>query len=167
MTISSQEIPLAAWSWLLPQRQEFLSNCLARVSLTFNQKENMEMRDEVLSSVDAQDMDTSRYQVSDLENIEFHWEDVNLNMDAFFLQGIDTPFPLHLSTIFRWDQWLKTENPFLIDEEQDMETSPPLPTTPVWRDQPIPLCWWKVVPLEQELRMFPIMLIEKCFNKFF
>ena len=29
------------------------------------------MKDEVLSSVDAQDMDTSGYQVSDLEDVEF------------------------------------------------------------------------------------------------
>ena len=34
----------------------------------------MEMRDEVLSSVGAQDWDTSSYQVSDLEDIEFNWE---------------------------------------------------------------------------------------------
>ena len=34
----------------------------------------MEMRDEVLSSVGAQDLDTSSYQVSDLEDIEFNWE---------------------------------------------------------------------------------------------
>ena len=32
------------------------------------------MRDEVLSSVGAQDLDTSSYQVSDLEDIEFKWE---------------------------------------------------------------------------------------------
>ena len=31
----------------------------------------MEMRDERLSSVGAQDVDTSSYQVSDLEDIEF------------------------------------------------------------------------------------------------
>ena len=34
----------------------------------------MEMKDEVLSSVGAQDMDTSGYQVSDLDNVEFQWE---------------------------------------------------------------------------------------------
>ena len=31
----------------------------------------MEMRDEVLSSVGAQDMDKSGYQVSDLDDVEF------------------------------------------------------------------------------------------------
>ena len=34
MTISSQEIPLAAWSLLLYQRQQFFNNHLARVPVT-------------------------------------------------------------------------------------------------------------------------------------
>ena len=72
LTISSQEIPLAAWQMLLSQRQDFLDNHLARVSLTPNQQGAMEMRDEVLSSVGAQDLDTSSYQVSDLDDIEFN-----------------------------------------------------------------------------------------------
>ena len=92
ITISSQEIPLAAWQLLLSQRQDFLNNHLARVPITPNQEGTMEMRDEVLSSVRAQDLDTSSYQVSNLEDIEFNWEDSQLNMDAVFRPGIDTPF---------------------------------------------------------------------------
>ena len=61
-TISSQEIPLAAWQLLLSQRQGFLNNHLARVPITPNQEGTMEMREEVLSSVGAQDLDTSIYQ---------------------------------------------------------------------------------------------------------
>ena len=72
ITISSQEIPLAAWQLLLSQRQDFSNNHLARVPITENQEGTMEMRDEVLSSVGAQDLDTSGYQVSDLEDIEFN-----------------------------------------------------------------------------------------------
>ena len=53
MTISSQEIPLAAWSLLWSQRQDFLNNHLARVLVTLNQQGTHEMRDEVLSSVGA------------------------------------------------------------------------------------------------------------------
>ena len=52
----------------------------------------MEMRGEVLSSVRAQDLDTSSNQVSDLEDIEFNWENSQLEMDAVFRPGIDTPF---------------------------------------------------------------------------
>ena len=92
ITISSQEIPLAAWQLLLSQRQDFLNNHLARVPITPNQEGTLEMRYEVLSSVGAQDLDTSSYQVSDLEDIEFNWEDSQLDMDAAFRPGIDTPF---------------------------------------------------------------------------
>ena len=61
LTISSLEIPLAAWSLLLSQRQEFLNNRLPRVPLTPNQQGTFEMREEVLSSVGAQDTDTRGY----------------------------------------------------------------------------------------------------------
>ena len=76
MTISSQEIPLAAWSLLLSQKQQFLNNHLARVPVTPNQQGAHEMKDEVLSSVDAQEgLDTRGYQVAsaDLDNVEFYW----------------------------------------------------------------------------------------------
>ena len=69
VTISSQEIPLAAWQLLLSQRQDFLNNHLAQVPITPNQQGTFEMREEVLSSVGAQDLNTSSYQVSDLEDI--------------------------------------------------------------------------------------------------
>ena len=92
ITISSQGTPLVAWKLLLSQRQDFLNNHLARVPITPNQEGAMEMRDEVLSSVRAQDLDTSSYQVSDLEDIEFNWESSHLDMDSVFRPGIDTPF---------------------------------------------------------------------------
>ena len=71
LTISSLEIPLAAWSLLLSQRQDFLNNHLPRVPITPNQQGTFELREEVLSSVGAQDTDTRGYELSDLENIEF------------------------------------------------------------------------------------------------
>ena len=124
ITISSQEIPLAAWQLLLGQRQDFLNNHLARVQITPNQKGTMEMRDEILSSVGAQDLDTSSYQVSDLEDIEFNWENSQLDMDSVFRPGIDTPFS---PTVF--DDLLmgngSVENPIVLDQEQDRENAPP------------------------------------------
>ena len=95
ITISAQEIPLAAWQLLLSQRQDFLNNHLARVPITPNQEGTIEMREEVLSSVGAQDLDTSSYQVSDVEDIEFNWENSQLDMDAVFRRGIDTAFSLN------------------------------------------------------------------------
>ena len=73
MTISSQEVPLAAWSLFLTQRKQFLKNHLERVPVTSNQQGIHEMRD-VLSSVGAEDTDRNGYQVSsaDLDDVEFN-----------------------------------------------------------------------------------------------
>ena len=81
ITINSLETPLAAWSLLLSQRQEFSDNHLLRVPITPNQQGTFEMREEVLSSVGAQDTDTSGYELSDLEDIEFSWEDPAVDVD--------------------------------------------------------------------------------------
>ena len=128
ITINSQEIPLAAWQLLLSQRQDFLNNQLARVPITPNQAGTMEMRDEVIPSVGAQDLDTSSYQVSDLEHIEFNWEDSQLDMDAVFRPGVDTPF--FPATFNDLSMGGSVENPSVLDEEEDKENSPPVPSTP-------------------------------------
>ena len=124
ITISSQEIPLAAWQLLLAQRQDFLNNHLARVPITPNQEGTMEMKDEVLSSVGAQDLDTSSYQVFDLEDIEFNWE--NSQLDDVFRPGIDTPFsPTVFDDLLMGDG--SVENPIVLDEEEDKENAPRTP----------------------------------------
>ena len=128
ITISSQEIPLAAWQLLLSQKQDFLNSHLARVPITPNQEGTIEMREEVLSSVGAQDLDTSSYQVSDLGDIEFNWEDSQLDTDALFRQGIDTPFsPTTFDDFLMGDG--SVDNPIVLDEEEDKENAPP-PSTP-------------------------------------
>ena len=95
LTISSLEIPLAAWLLLLSQRQEFLDNHLPRVPITPNQHGTFEIREEVLSGVGAQDTDTRGYELSDLEDIEFSWEDPAVGMDSIYRPGNDTHFPIH------------------------------------------------------------------------
>ena len=77
-TISSREIPLAAWSLLLSQRQDFLNNHLTRVPVATNQQGTMEMRGEFLSNVGAQDMATSGHQLSDLDDVELYWKMISL-----------------------------------------------------------------------------------------
>ena len=115
ITISSQEIPLAAWQLLLSQRQDFLNNHLARFPITPNQEGTIEMRDEVLASVGAQDLDTSSYQVSDLEDIEFNWDDSQMHMDSVFRPGIDTPFSP--TTFDDLSMGGSAENPIVLNEE--------------------------------------------------
>ena len=52
----------------------------------------MDTWEESLSSVGAQNIDTSGYQVTDLEDIKFHCGHPILNMDAVFRPGIQTLF---------------------------------------------------------------------------
>ena len=121
MTISYHEVSLAAWSLLLFQRQNFLNNHIARVPVTPNKQGTIEMRDQVFSSVGAQDMDTRGYQVSDLDDVESYWEDDQLNVNAVFGTAIDFPFsPTAFDDL---EVGGSVENPILLDEDQDKENS--------------------------------------------
>ena len=89
------------------------------------------MRDEVLSSVGAQEgLDTSGYQVcADQDDVEFYWENNQVDIDAVFRPGIDTPFsPTAFDDL---EMGCSGENPILLDEEENNENSPAPPITPV------------------------------------
>ena len=92
MTISYRENPLAASSLSLSPKQEFINTHLAQIPLTPNQQGIHGTRDEVLSSVGAQDIDTSWYQVSNLDDVEIIRENSQVDINAVFRPGIDTPF---------------------------------------------------------------------------
>ena len=128
MTKISHEILMATWSLLESQKQDFLSNHLAKVPLTPNQEGTMGKRDEVLSSVSAQDVDTSGHQVStDLDDVEFYWDIDRLDVDARFRLGNDTPFsPIAFDGL---EKGRLAENLILLDKKD--KNSPP-PTTPVF-----------------------------------
>ena len=164
ITCISQEIPLAAWQLLLAQRQDFLNNHLARVPITLNQEGTMEMRDEVLSSVGAQDLDTSSYQVSDLEDIDFNWENSQLDMDSVFRSDIDTPFsPTVFDDLLMGDG--SVENPIVLDEEQDKENAPP--TTPVSERPTEPPRLLRIRAFGARIENVPDYVLEICFNKLY
>ena len=129
LTISSLEISLAAWSLLLSRRQEFLNNHLPRVPITPNQQGTFEMREEVLSSVGAQDTDIMGYELSDLEDIEFSWEDPAVDMDSVYRPEIDTPISPSIFDVFRMEG-LTAANPIVVDDEKDKENSDPTTSTP-------------------------------------
>ena len=130
MTKSSQDFPLAAWSLFLSQRQQFLHNHLARVLVTPNQQGTHQLGDEVLSIEGAPDIDTTGYQVSaDLNDVEFHCEKDQLDVQALFRPGIETPFsPAAFDDL---EVGCSAENPILLDEKEDKENSPPTTRTPV------------------------------------
>ena len=127
--ISSQEIPLAARQLLLSERQDFLNNHLAQVPITPNQQGTFEMREEVLSSVGAQDTETRGYELSDLEDIEFSWKDTAVDMDSDYRSGIDTLFSSFIFDDFQMKR-STAANPRKVDDEEDKEKSAPTTTTP-------------------------------------
>ena len=69
LTISSRKLPLASCSLLLSQGHVFLNNHLARFPIAPKQEATMEMRQEVLSRVGAQDVDTNEYQLFDQDEL--------------------------------------------------------------------------------------------------
>ena len=52
----------------------------------------MKIGAEVLSNVGAQDVDTSRYQMSDLVDIEFYYKIYKLDVESVSRPEIETPF---------------------------------------------------------------------------
>ena len=79
LTISSLELPIVAFNSLINQRQQFLDNHLARVPITPNQQGTWDMQDEVRASVGDHDV-SSDFVPSDLDDIQFHWENPNIDM---------------------------------------------------------------------------------------
>ena len=135
MTISSQGNPLAAWSFLLSQRQDFVKNHQESAPITPNPGGTREMMDEVLSSLGAQDMDPRGYQALELDDVDFKLE--NYQLVTAFIPGVDTLFSP--STFNTFDMGSVSKNPILIDEKQDNEISPPPhPTTRLRETNPSP-----------------------------
>ena len=77
------------------------------------------MRDEIPSSLGAQDMDTTWYQVFDLHDIEFYSDYNHLVVDAVFRPGIDTPF---YSTWFDGDGSFSGKTQFCMTEKRTRRT---------------------------------------------
>ena len=114
---------------LMSERQNFLDNHLAGApKSTQNQGGTVDTQDQVLSSVGAQDLDTSSSQLTDLEDIEFNWENSQFDMDTVFRPGLDTP-----SSPCTFDDLSmegSVENPIVLDEEDGKRNAPPQ-STPV------------------------------------
>ena len=114
----------------MSQGQEFLNNHVELIPVNFSQQGRHEMREEVVSSGGVQDIATRGYPMSDLDDVKFQCGNDQLDVDAVFRSSIDTPFSP--STFNDFEMSAKTENPILIDEEQDKKNFPPPthPTTP-------------------------------------
>ena len=121
----------------------------------------MEMRDEVLSRVGAQDMDIIGYHVVDLDGVEFCWENDQLNVHVVFRPGIDTPFSS--STFYDFRLCSMVQNPILMDKEQCKENSPP-PTTPVSEIPTQPTVLMRGCPIRTRIENVPDYVYRKLFE---
>ena len=83
-------------------------------------------------------------------------------MDSVFRSGIGTPFsPTVFDVLLMGDE--SVENPIVLDEEEDKENAPKHPNL---SDLPnFPDCR-EVELLEQEWKMYPIMYLDICLNKY-
>ena len=106
----------------------------------------MEKRDELHSSVDAQDMDTIGNQMFDQDDFEFGLENNQLDVDAVFRPGIDTPFSL--TAFYDLEMGGSAENRILVDIVEEKENSPP--TTLAFERPTRLLHCWKVLQLEKD-----------------
>ena len=160
VVLSRTELPLAVWSLLENQRQQFLTNHLARVPITPNQQGTMEMREEVLSSIGAQDVDTRDYHIDELDDIQFYWEDPQALIDAEFRPGIDTPYsPSHFDDVFG-----SVNNPIVITTKKTrrMKNQP----LRYLRDLRNPhACNGALAVPSKDLKTFPIECLEICLIK--
>ena len=130
MTINSQEIPLPVWNLSLSQKHFFLYNLSVEIPITPNHQGIFEMRDKILANAGAQVMDTSGSEPSDLEDIDSFWEDPQVELDDVIRPAIDTLFsPTALNDLEVGERG-SSENPIVLDEEEDKGNS--LPTTPLF-----------------------------------
>ena len=122
LTILSLELPIAAFNSLINQRQQFLENHLARAPIMPNQQGTWEMQDEVRASVGDHDV-SSNFDPSDMDDIQFHCENPNVEMDAVCRPGIDIPFSPSLFE--NCPVAGSAEYPKEIDDELDKQLSTP------------------------------------------
>ena len=122
------------------------------------------MRDEVLSSVGAEDMDTSGYQVSDVDDVEFYWQNDQLDVEAFLDRELILPCHQHRLTTWRWEVRQKT--PFCSTKRKTRRTLLLQQQHQSLEYQHDPLHCWEVVHLEQEQTIFLNIFIEIFLNRY-
>ena len=88
MTISSQENPLAAWSFLLPLRQQFEQPFSESSNYPQTKRDNGDAGWNTSKGWCTRQK-CKRESAFDLEDIGHHYEDLNMKMDAVIRPGID------------------------------------------------------------------------------
>ena len=124
-----------------------------------------EMREEVLSSVGAQDTDTGGYELSNIEGIEVSREVPAVDMDSVYRPRIDTPFSPSIVDDFQMEEGSTTANPKLVEDEEYKEKSAPTTsTTPESERQTEPPRWLRSRPFWARLEIVPDPVYRTLFH---
>ena len=86
-------------------------------------------------------MDSSGYEASNVDDIEFFWDYPQLEVDAVFRPEIDTPFSPTAFNSLETGGW--EENRMLLNDEADKDNSPlttPVPERPIEPFNLLPSC---------------------------
>ena len=118
--------------------------------------------EEVISSVGSHEIHTSGYQVFHLEDIEFHWEDLDMNMDAFLQTSKETHF--FPSTLDNYEMGSLAQNPVLTEKEEDWKNCPPHPSRPVCQQPKESPRLLRTHSFGPRIETVPIFVSEKLFE---
>ena len=143
----------------MSQRKDFLSNHLAQVIVPPHQQGRHGMRDEVLSSVVAQEMETKGYHLSGLVDVEFHWQKDQLDVHAVFRPALIPTFHLQPLTTGRREVQQRTHS---VRQRGDKENPPP--TTPVSETPTRPPALLRSRPIGTVMEIFPDFVCRKLFE---
>ena len=98
-----------------------------------------------------------------MDNVEFYWENDELDVDAVFRPDKDTPF--FPSTFNDFGVGSMAENPILIDKEQDRKNSPPpFLTTPVSDTPTQPPLLMRIRPFGTRIENVPDYVYRNLFE---
>ena len=102
-----------------------MNNQLAQMLIALIRHGSYEMKEEVLTSAGAQNLDTSGFKLSDLQDTEFCWENPQLELHAVFTAGIDTCFSRTVFNELEMGEEGSSKHLNVLGEEEDKDDAPP------------------------------------------
>ena len=105
-------------------------------------------------------MDTRGYKLSDLDDIEVLWANLQLEIDAVFRPGIDNP--TSPTTFEKIGKLGSVRSPIFLDDGHDKENSPP--TTPLSEEPNRPLALKQSRPFGLKIENFPDFAYRNLFQ---
>ena len=91
--------------------------------ITSRQQGTFQIRQVVYSNAGAHNMDTSGYELRDMEDLAFFWENAQVDFDAIFSPGLGIRFSPTVFNDLEKTKRGSSEKSIVLDEEEDKENS--------------------------------------------